>query len=583
MCQCGDSRVGGALNSEELDLYADVYTDGELLYLSLDEIEHRLALGQIGLDAQVNSPQLTGDGPKPIWMIERLAHCANTPEARMMAHMRGAPIPVCSMLLLLAILCGGLLQQRGWFNPQQMAIGWSPISIHNHWWAPWGYWLVHLDWMHWVGNGVLAYFCAQRVERMVGGRSLMLYVSIIVLGSAMAVWLWESNIVIGASILVFGLWAMQVVLGFRLAQSLPLRMQSHYGWGNFLVFIPTLLLNTLSSDVSHIAHWIAMAIGAVIAVRCWPTTSRVRSESTWDVWIWTLVVHGVVLLFSGWSSKADIEYDVSINSDAGFVFPLSDHFHTKTWCDGPVWSTHGLTFYTSGAWVTDSSESLSALVTTGLHDCLVEQVTCFDEAEHDIILAEALELPNNIWWHEVRCEGDASFLEYVTQRGELLLRVGCQYEGMAAKEECSNWLSSIQLKQSTMEIEAFQRWKSDDQRGSIALEYSQELIRYGRINEADALLQEVESRFDEYRWRGTEARLNLHRSHPQDWLGEKQWLTDVADSLPVDEFPILRRVILLSKERKWCKISETAWTRWRKMMPVGLDEIGVLVNQCNGD
>lgn len=581
MCQCGDSRVGGQLTFEVL--YADVYTGGESLYLSLDEIEHRLALGQIGLDAQIKCPPLTGDETKPIWMIERFADCANTPEARMMAHMRGAPVPVFSMLLLLSILCGGLLQQRGWFNPQDMAIGWSSISIHNNWWAPWGYWLVHLDWMHWVGNGVLAYFCAQRVERIVGGRSLMLYVSCIVLGSSMAVWMWESNIVIGASILVFGLWAMQVVLGFRLAHSLPPRMQSNYGWGNFLVFVPTLLLNTLSADVSHVAHWVAMAIGAVLAVRCWPTTSRVRSEPTWGVWIWIVGVHGVVLLCSGLLSNAEIEYDGTVYSDAGFVLPVSERFYAKTWCEGPVYSTQGLMFYTSGEWITDSTESLSALVTTGLHDCLVDQVTCFDEHQHDIILAEELEVASGVQWHEVRCEGDASFLEYVAQRGELLLRVGCKYEGTSAKEECSNWLRNIQLKQSRMEIEAFQRWKSDDQRGSFALEYAEELIRYGRITEADALLKEVESRFDEYRWRGSEARLNLHRSYPKDWPGEKRWVTDIANSLPVDEFPILRRVLLLSKERKWCDISESAWARWREMMPTGLDEVGALVDQCNGD
>jgi len=77
--------------------------------------------------------------------------------------------------------------------------------------------------------------------------------------------------------------------------------------------------------------------------------------------------------------------------------------------------------------------------------------------------------------------------------------------------------------------------------------------------------------------------LNLHRSYPKDWPGEKRWVTDIANSLPVDEFPILRRVLLLSKERKWCDISESAWARWREMMPTGLDEVGALVDQCNGD
>ena len=106
----------------------------------------------------------------------------------------------------------------------------------------------------------------------------MHHLSLIVLGSALAIWALESGTVIGASTLVFGLWAMQVGWGFRLAHSLPSKVQAHYGWGNFLVFVPALILNVLSSGVSHVAHWTAMGIGFALSAWSTPLTSHKVSD-----------------------------------------------------------------------------------------------------------------------------------------------------------------------------------------------------------------------------------------------------------------------------------------------------------------
>ena len=145
--------------SDDSRLYAEVYTSGEKIYLPLDEIEHRLKLGQIGLDAHIDCPSLTGKTPNPIWMIDRLAQCSDTPEARMMEHLRSNHTPWIALLGLFAIVVGGLLQQRGWLSIGEIGVGWAPITLQDRWWTPWTYWLSHLDWMHWVGNGVLYFFC----------------------------------------------------------------------------------------------------------------------------------------------------------------------------------------------------------------------------------------------------------------------------------------------------------------------------------------------------------------------------------------------------------------------------------------
>ena len=52
-----------------------------------------------------------------------------------------------------------------------------------------------------------------RVELIVGSHTLIHHLSIVLLGSAMAIWALESGTVIGPT-LVFGLWAMQVAGGF---------------------------------------------------------------------------------------------------------------------------------------------------------------------------------------------------------------------------------------------------------------------------------------------------------------------------------------------------------------------------------
>ena len=94
---------------------------------------------------------------------------------------------------------------------------------------------------------------------------------------------------------------------------------------------------------------------------------------------------------------------------------------------------------------------------------------------------------------------------------------------------------------------------------------------------------EVESRFDGYKWRGTEKRLRLHLQYSYKWTLEREWLAASAQSIPIDEITVLRLVVVLANERGWCDIGEQAWRRWRRLMPTGLDEIGGLVNQCDGD
>ncbi len=565
-------------------LYADVHTGGETLYLPLDEIEHRIALGQIGLDAHIDCPTLTGDRANPLWMIERFAKAGDTPEARMMSHFRKGKTPIVALGLLMVTLCMGVLQQRGWLDVRTLSVGWSAISVYERWWTPWTYWVVHLDWMHWVGNGVLTYFCAQRVERIVGAPSLLLYVVGIVLGSGFSVWAFENGAVAGASTLVFGLWAMQVVLGFRFAHNLPPRVQSQYGWGNFLVFVPTLILNTLSADVSHVAHWTAMFIGGAFAIWSWPSTSQRPTDSRYKSWAWLIALQMVAVIVSSQGAITSVtQTDKTLTTDAGFVLPVPKRLQSTGWCDQAVWQTDGLMLYSSGAWISDTQESLSALSTAGLHDCGVEQVTCTVASAHTVETLNALVLPSTTVWSTVECFGDAEFVERVVRRGELLLRVGCRVEGPQAKSLCREWLSRVQLTQAVAEREAHQAWKDQDQVATKTLDYAQTLERYGRIVDADALLKTVEDRFDGYRWRGAQARLLLHRRHSIEWPDERIWLSDLANSLPVDEIDVLRDIVQLSIDRGDCVVAQTAWNRWRSMMPTGLDEIGLLVKQCRGD
>ena len=570
--------------SDESRLYAEVHTSGEKIYLPLDEIEHRLKLGQIGLNAHIDCPSLTGQTPKPIWMIDRLAHCADTPEARMMEHMRSNRTPWVALLGLFCIVLGGVLQQRGWMSIRETSVGWASITLQDRWWSPWTYWLSHLDRMHWVGNGVLYYFCAQRVERIVGSQSLIHHLSIVLLGSALAIWVWESGTVIGASTLVFGLWAMQVGWGFRLAHSLPSKMQAHYGWGNFLVFVPALVLNVLSTEVSHVAHWAAMGIGGGLAAWSTPLTSRPIDQRSMSIWLKILGVHVLSIGVSFYLMQNSLTYSERHSSDAGFSLPIPDRFDSTTLCNRPAWKSEGMTVYSTGRWIyASSTDSKSTLVTDDWHDCEVDQITCTEQGTRALTAYGDFQLYPDTEWQMVSCYGDIDVSERVVQRGKLLLRVGCVHETPETQELCDEWLSLVAIEETLQEKRQFVEWKDNDQRGDRTLNYADQLSNVGRIEEADALLVEVESRFDGYQWRGTEKRLRLHLQYPHDWNLEKQWLARRAQSIPVDEITILRLLVLLSNERGWCEIGSQAWNRWRILMPTGLDDIEGLVNQCDGD
>ena len=571
--------------SDESRLYAEVHTSGEKIYLPIDEIEHRLKLGQIGLDAHIDCPSLTGKTPKPIWMIDRLAQCADTPEARMMEHLRSNRTPWVALLGLFTIVVGGLLQQRGWLSIRETGVGWAPVTLQDRWWTPWTYWLSHLDWMHWVGNGVLYFFCAQRVERIVGSHSLIHHVSIVLLGSAFAIWILESGTVIGASTLVFGLWAMQVGWGFRLAHSLPPKVQAHYGWGNFLVFVPALVLNVLSTEVSHVAHWAAMALGGGVSAWSTPYTSRKSSDRSVSIlWMNTLGVHVLGIIVSLYLMQKPLTYSVRHSSDAGFSLPVPDRFDATELCNRPAWKSEGMTLYSTGKWVRPSSmEPKSTMVIDAWHNCDIDQITCTELGTSALIVRGDFQLYPDTEWHMISCYGNIDVSERVVQRGELLLRVGCLHETQQTRELCEKWLSLVALEETRQEKQQFIDWKDNDQRGDRTLNYADQLIRVGRLEEADALLVEVESRFDGYKWRGTEKRLRLHIQYPYNWTLEREWLAASAQSIPIDEITVLRLVVVLANERGWCAIGEQAWRRWRRLMPTGLDEIGGLVNQCDGD
>ena len=170
----------------------------------MDEIEHRLKLGQIGLDAHIDLSEFDRKNSKPIWMIDRLAQCGDTPEARMMEHLRSNHTPWIALMGLFAIVLGGLLQQRGWLSIRETGVGWAPITFPKIV----GGLLGRIGSVIWIGctGWEMVYcttFCAQRVERIVWlSHSLMYHLSIVLLGSAIAVWALESGTVIGASTLV---------------------------------------------------------------------------------------------------------------------------------------------------------------------------------------------------------------------------------------------------------------------------------------------------------------------------------------------------------------------------------------------
>ena len=140
------------------------------------------------------------------------------------------------------------------------------------------------------------------------------------LGSALAIWLLESGTVIGASTLVFGLWAMQVGWGFRLAHSLPPKVQAHYGWGNFWCSFPrwSSMSCLPKSRTSHIGRQWGLAVRSLHGRPRIRVVDQMKEKQMFP-WLKTLVVHVLGRrAVSLYLMHKPLTYSVRHSSDAGF-------------------------------------------------------------------------------------------------------------------------------------------------------------------------------------------------------------------------------------------------------------------------
>lgn len=548
--------------------------------MSLDDVKVRLGTGQLAQDAQIECVGLTDGIPKPIWMIDALREYADTPEARMMDHLRSKPMPRVSMALAVLMVLMWLVQSRGWLSSANAGLGWSSVSIQNHWWAPWTHWGIHVDLAHWIGNVGLLYFCARRVERIIGSISLMWVLSWILWFVSIAVWQWETHIVVGASSWVFGLWAMQVGLGFRLADSLPSTVQAHYGWGNFLVFVPMLVINTMSLSISNVAHWVAMLIGVGLSILIVPQTSipkadRKSKRSLSMIGIGHLLCMGVFGLLTTQDSMNGPNRVLSNGLNVVDVSNLVE----DTWCGMSSWQQDGIVLYAGERWY-DGQVSEHSVLMEDLSECTTLNLQCTEVESTPVIWSQ--QSYGDVEWRVWHCrdESGIQLMERRLQRGQFGVRIGCHVLNDFAAEWCQAWLDEATVDASLAEYQAERHWNQHDQSGGKTLEYAQLLRLYGRWQEADQLYASMEGRFDDYRWRATEERLRMHRSHSEKWMHERFWMEQVAKSLPMDEIDVLRQGVLLANDRGWCDLSQNIWMRWRTMMPTGLEDVKALVEQC---
>ena len=148
-----------------------------------------------------------------------------------------------------------------------------------------------------------------------------------------------------------------------------------------MVFVPALILNVLSSEVSHVAHWAAMGIGFTLSAWSTPLTSRKLSERIYTkIWAQTAVVHLMVVGLAIYLTQKPVQYGHRHVSDAGFSLSIPDRFATATFCERPSWKSEGMMLYSTGQWIhPKSTESKGSLVTTDWHDCGIEQITCAEQ------------------------------------------------------------------------------------------------------------------------------------------------------------------------------------------------------------
>jgi membrane associated rhomboid family serine protease len=552
--------------------------------ISEHDLEMGIRCGQIPLDSVVQYTPWTGKDFVPVWKVSQLKNACLAPYALVIDHLRQEVIPWASGFLFLLTMVAALLQFRGWFGNDILfdaALGWSNTWISWKWWTPWLSQLIHLEPLHALGNILILFYCAFRVERAFGFWTVLLTASVSLLFGTVAVLLLGQKMVVGSSVLVFGLWACQVAIGFRLAEILPREFRGLYGWGNFLLFVPLLMINIMSEDVSNLAHTGGIIGGALVGFLYSPDTMipRKRRRPLRRI---VHVLYAKVLLFAfislgQYPGIVCFPEEKIDRKEAGVLVTLPERMFMESWKSMTVWKgAYGeeTFFYADSFWLSTNRSVSKKDIKTWWTENLNTEVEDID--------LKGVAKPG--WTNFYFQTEDKIIWEQVHQQGKYLIRTGCT---LRKKERqrlrfCSHWLNQVQIQEASELTSARLRYEQFSQTPEEAFSYGSLLFEFGQIKKADVIYKQAAYRNDKYRWQALYERLLLRMSNPEDfnWADDQIWMNTLFHLIPISQGRLFELAVRYANSNGKCNMVDIAWKRWSGLITVKDQAMHNLILQC---
>jgi membrane associated rhomboid family serine protease len=343
---------------------AQVRYASETLLMPPAELEEELRRGRLPDSVHVQHPEWTGEGFAPAREIAALRAVLASDEARMCARLRRPTMTwVTASLCLVMGLVGigqGIAAVLG-LNDSVLdfsAVGFEHTVLDGAWWSPLTAAFTHIGFGHLGVNLPLLAYCGYRTERVLGPWGVAAVLTGALLGSTIGIVLWSDLPVVGASTLAYGVWGAQIAIGFRFGPLLPPELQSRYGIGNLVLFLPLAFMSLFDGPgVSLVGHAGGLMGGAIAAGLCSPLApNRARTLTAAAFALTAILPFTPPQIWAGLSDPAHVSEQATITLPSRWAEHTGRFEGMHAWSSGDRYPVFAGTFVANGEGDTSATE-----------------------------------------------------------------------------------------------------------------------------------------------------------------------------------------------------------------------------------
>ena len=245
--------------------------------IDLVDLDASVRRGLLPGDAELKYPPWTGTDFCRLRDLPQLADALSTPDARFADHLRQRR-PTWLTAAVAAMVMGAAMFQSALTSSAQpraaqrlgqtfhrWMVGLEPTLLDGAWWTLWASQLSHTDLLHALFNVSIIAYCGYRVEQALAPSGALAVIAAAILCGSIAIIGLDDVPVLGSSIMAYGLWAAQIVIGLRMGDAVPQALRGRYGMGNFIFFAPLYAAGLFNPSASHLGHAGGIIGGALVA------------------------------------------------------------------------------------------------------------------------------------------------------------------------------------------------------------------------------------------------------------------------------------------------------------------------------